>query len=228
MSPARWSYEWPHCEWSGQQQWFYDTLTRLHPYSSPSRCLTLPNSSTNKGQGLTLEECSATATNQRWTTSITIIPAAFNSQNSRLQSRLANPPQCIENLGYNTTNGAPLAMMPCNANATTNTNQRWRLNDTGALQLTFNSAKCLEAGGAGANGEGGGGVGRKGRLCFGWRTNIRTSSSSFYKYSLYMKSCSCGHFPFGIGRTGTCHWHWLRQRACIGTELSTFIFIYLL
>jgi hypothetical protein len=147
------------------QQWFYDTLTRLHPYSSPSRCLTLPNSNTNKGQGLTLEECSATASNQRWTTSITIFPPAFNSQNSRLLSRLANPAQCIENLGYNTTNGAPVAMMPCNANATTNTNQRWRLNDTGLLQLTFNTAKCLEAGGAGANGEGG--RGGKGWLCSG-------------------------------------------------------------
>jgi hypothetical protein len=147
------------------QQWFYDTLTRLHPYSSPSRCLTLPKSNTNQGRGLTLEECSATATNQHWNTSITMFPPAFNSQNSRLQSRLANPPQCIENLGYNTTNGAPVAMMPCNANATTNTNQRWRLNDTGLLQLTFNTGKCLEAGGAGANGEGG--LGGKGWLCSG-------------------------------------------------------------
>jgi hypothetical protein len=140
------------------QHWFNDRLGRLHPYSTPARCLTLPNSNTANGQGMTVTDCSTTAgtalTNQRWTNSTALFTAAFNPQNSRLQSLLTTTPQCIENLGFNTTNGAPVVMMPCNTDTMTNQNQRWSLTDGGQLQLMFNTAKCMTAAGTGVNGEG--------------------------------------------------------------------------
>lgn len=138
------------------QQWFSDRLGRLHPYSTPARCLTLPSSTTTNGQGLTVTDCVNTAptpSNQRWTPSMAIFPAVFNPQNNRLQSALAAAPQCIDNLAYNTTNGAAVVMMPCNNNATASTNQRWSLTDAGQLQLMFNRAKCMTAVGTGVNGE---------------------------------------------------------------------------
>lgn len=143
------------CSSTLSQQWFIDRLGRLHPYSTPARCLTLPSSTTTNGQGLTVTDCVNTAPaplNQRWTASPAIFPAVFNPQNNRLQSRLAAAPQCIDNLAYNTTDGAAVVMMPCNSNVTTSINQRWSLTDAGQLQLMFNTAKCMTAVGTGGNG----------------------------------------------------------------------------
>lgn len=138
------------CHLAGQQ-FFNDNLGRLHPYNSPTRCLTLPNSDTANGRTLTVSGCSTNATNQVWDTSVAIFPAAFNPQNGRIQSRLSV--SCIENLAFNTSNGAPVAMMPCNTNASTNSNQRWQMTAEGALRLTFNTNMCMEAAGTGVNGE---------------------------------------------------------------------------
>lgn len=140
---------------AADQMWFNDTVGRLHPYSAPDRCLTLPNSNTANGQVLVVQACGATAAaNQRWTASnSSMFAAPFNPQNSRLRSNVV-PQQCMELLAYNTTNGAPVAMMPCNANTTSNSNQRWTFSSSNnTLQLVFNIAKCLQAGASGATGE---------------------------------------------------------------------------
>jgi hypothetical protein len=127
------------------QQWFYDFLGRLHPYHTPARCLTVPSSNTTNGQVLTVSDCT-TDTSQRWTPSTaSFFPAAFRPVNQRLRSLLATTAQCIENLAFNVTNGAPVAMMGCNNDAATNTNQRWNYTETGQLTLMFNSQKCMEA-----------------------------------------------------------------------------------
>lgn len=155
------------CPCPADQLWWNDPLGRFHPYVLPGKCLTLPNSATTNGQVLEVQDCinTAPAPSQRWSSNTAaaltaLFPTPFNPQNNSLQSRLqaTTPPttRCIEDLDFNTTDGAPIATNPCNSNSQTNLNQKWSLTVDGQLTLIFNQNKCMQAVGTGA-------VGKEGR-----------------------------------------------------------------
>jgi hypothetical protein len=133
------------CNGSSAQKWFYDAQRRLHPYVAPNKCLDLHGpGGANNGNYLQIWECSTPA-NQLFNTNVpSLVPGLLGRttvQNNALRSALNN--LCIDVFAFNYANTAPVVMWPCNgAN-----NQRWVLDDRGALRSTHNTNKCLDASG---------------------------------------------------------------------------------
>ena len=128
------------------QRWFLDSRGGLHPYNAPSKCLDVRGGRDANQQGVQFYGCNGTPA-QQWSPTANNLPGVFNPINRGLRSRLNG--MCIDVYGGDYSNNRQLVMYPCIG---TNS-QRWVTDWYGSLRSTHNTNTCMDASGAGNNGE---------------------------------------------------------------------------
>lgn len=127
------------CNGTPAQLWFYDAQRRLHPYAAPHMCLDQAAGNTANGAQMHLWDCQTGNNNQVWDTTTTGLRSTFNPQNQAIRSALNN--LVLDVYAYNYANTASVVMWAQNGQ----NNQRWQMDNRGALRSTHNTNKCLDA-----------------------------------------------------------------------------------